>query len=200
MNEEMHDMPNVAAESTQEQAKVSQEETPAAKNWRLMREENERIKQEAAELRKQLESRRGDDELVEQRHLRELAHKMETQMLESRVKLKFPDFDEIVNTENLKKLAAEDPELASTIDSTPDMYNKAVAAYKMIKSKQAPVYQPSEEDELYEENNYKPRPVNSLNMTGDRPINTASAFQRGLTKEMKDKLWLEMQEAIKNRY
>lgn len=169
------------------------------KNWKRMREENERYKREAEELKKQLESRRGDDELVEYKQLREMQQRMEQQTLDLRLKSKFPDFDAVVNSESLQKLAKEDPELAYTIDSTPDLYTKAVAAYKMLKSKErhVPV---SEDDEYFEENQYKPRSTNSLNpQSSERPLSNANAFQRGLTPELKAKLYAEMQEAIKNR-
>ena len=174
-----------------------QKESASDRNWRQMREENERMKREADELRKQLESKRGDDELVEYKQLREMQQRMEQQTLDLRLKSKFPDFDSVVNTQALQKLAAEDPELAYTLDNTPDMYAKAVSAYKMIKAKE-PRTPLSEEDEYFDENQYKPRSTNSLNPS-DRPLSSANAFQRGLTKEMKEKLYAEMQEAIKNR-
>lgn len=178
----------------------SQEYKAEDKNWKRMREENERYKREAEELKKQLESKRGDDELVEYKQLREMQYRMEQQTLDLRLKSKFPDFDAVVNSETLQKLAKEDPELAYTIDNTPDMYTKAVAAYKMIKAKSSHVQQPSEDDEYFEENQYKPRSTNSLNpQASDRPLSNANAFQRGLSADQKAKLWAEMQEAIKSR-
>jgi len=176
-----------------------QKESVESINWRKMREENDRYRKEAEDLKRQLDAKSGDDELVEQRHLKEAQRKWEQATLEVRLKSKFPDFDQVVNTENLQKLAKEDPELAFTLDSTNDMYAKAVAAYKMIQSKQ-PKEQPiSEDDEMFEENQYKPRSSNSLNPKSDSPLSGANAFQRGLSKEQKSKLWAEMQEAIKNR-
>jgi len=163
-----------------------------------LREENERIKREAEELKRQLESARGDDELVEQRHLRSAIQKIQADNLDLRLKSKFPDFDQVVNTQALKKLAAEDPELAYSIDSTQDMYAKAVAAYKMIKAR-SPREEYSEDDERFEENSYKPRSSNSLSPgSSDRPLSQANAFQRGLSSEEKSKHYREMQEAIKN--
>ena len=172
------------------------QETSEDRNWRRMREENERYRNEAAEYKRQLESSRGDDELVEQRHLRDAMARMQAETLELRIKNKFPDFDEIVNTNNLKRLSSEDPELAATIDATPDMYTKAVAAYKMIKAKQPQNY--SEEDEQFDMNLMKPRSVNSLSRQ-ESPLAGANAFQRGLTKDQKAKIHAEMMEAIKNR-
>lgn len=183
------------AQAKEQPKKESQQD----QNWRLAREESERYRKEAEELRRKLESQRGDDELVEYKQLKQMKHDIEQQTLELRLKSKFTDFDDVVNSANLKKLADEDPELAYTIDSAPDMYTKAVAAYKMIKAKQ-PIIQLSEEDENFYENSYKPRSTNSLNnQPSDRPLSQANAFQRGLTKEMKEKLFAEMVEAQKNR-
>lgn len=172
------------------------QETSEDRNWRRMREENERYRNEAAEYKRKFEASRGDDELVEQRHLKEAMYRMQAETLELRLKNKFPDFDEIVNSNNLKKLSTDDPELAATIDATPDMYTKAVAAYKIIKSKQPVNY--TEEDEQFDTNQFKPRSVNSLSRQ-ESPLAGANAFQRGLSKDQKAKIFAEMQEAIKNR-
>ena len=172
------------------------QETAQERNWRRLREENERYKQQAQDYKRQLESSRGDDELVEQRHLREAMYRMQAETLELRLKNKYPDFDDVVTTQNLSKLSSEDPELAATIDATQDMYTKAVAAYKIIKSKQPQVY--TEEDEQFDMNQMKPRSVNSLHRQ-ESPLSGANAFQRGLTKDQKAKIFAEMQEAIKNR-
>lgn len=200
-NEQITHYDPAAEELAKEQSKQETQEVVKAedKNWKRMREENERYKREAEELKRQLDSKRGDDELVEYKQLREMQQRMEQQTLELRIKSKFPDFDSVVNSDALQKLAKEDPELAYTIDSTPDMYTKAVAAYKMLKSKNHHVTT-SEDDESFEENQYKPRSSNSLNpQLSDRPLSNANAFQRGLTPELKAKLYAEMQEAIKNR-
>lgn len=200
-NEQITHYDPAAEELAKEQSKQETQEVVKAedKNWRRMREENERYKREAEELKRQLDSKRGDDELVEYKQLREMQQRMEQQTLELRIKSKFPDFDSVVNSDALQKLAKEDPELAYTIDTTPDMYTKAVAAYKMLKSKERHV-PTSEDDESFEENQYKPRNSNSLNpQLSDRPLSNANAFQRGLTPELKAKLYAEMQEAIKNR-
>jgi len=194
-----HYDPVAEQQAAPEQSAPSQQQSaPEDKNWKRMREENDRYKREAEELKRQLESKRGDDELVEYKQLREMQHRMEQQTLDLRLKAKFPDFDEVVNSKALQKLAAEDPELAYTLDNTPDMYAKAVSAYKMIKGS-APVAPISEDEESFEENMYKPRSSNSLNQKGDGPLSKANAFQRGLSKDQKSQLWAEMQEAIKNR-
>lgn len=198
-NEQVTHYDPVAEQAAKAAEQKPVQESEREQNWKKMREENDRYKREAEDLKRQLESKVGDDELVEQRHLKQMRAQIEQQTLELRLKSKFPDFDEVVNTENLQKLAKEDPELAYTLDSTQDMYAKAVAAYKMIQSKQ-PKEQPlSEDDEMFEENQYKPRNSNSLNPKNDTPLAGANAFQRGLTKDQKSKLWAEMQEAIKNR-
>lgn len=185
---------------------TAKQEGPDERNWKQMlkqrdsmREENERIRREAEDLKRQLEAARGDDDLVEQRHLKAAINKIQADNLDMRLKSKFPDFDQVVNSQALKKLAQEDPELAYAIDSTQDMYAKAVSAYKMIKSRST-TQTYSEEDERFEENSYKPRSSNSLNPgKADSPISQANAFQRGgISQEEKLRHYREMQEAIKN--
>lgn len=186
--------------TSQTTAQETQQQTSENINWKRMREENERYKREADDLRKQLESRVGDDELVEQRHLKQIKQQLEQQTLELRVKSKCPDFDEVVNSKSLEALAKEDPELAYTLDSTQDMYAKAISAYKIIKAKQPREEPPqSEDDEMFEENKTKPRNTNTLYNKQDSALGKANAFQRGLSQDQKDTLWKEMQEAIKNR-
>lgn len=171
-----------------------------SQNWKKMREENERYKREAEQLKRQLESQRGDDELVEYKQLKKMRMEIEQQTLELRLKNKYADFDEVVNKKALDKLAQDDPELAYAIDATPDMYTKAVAAYKMLKAKtvqQEPQEEQfSEEDRSFYENRSKPRSTNAVSpQKGDRPLSQANAFQNGLTKEVKEQLYREMQEA-----
>jgi hypothetical protein len=182
-------------QSLEQKARSSEEQ-----NWKKMREENERYKREAEALKRQIETQRGDDELVEYKQLKQMRQELEQQTLELRIKNKFSDFDEVVNKKALDKLAQEDPELAYAIDATPDMYTKAVAAYKMLKAKHAPQEEQeerfTEEDRSYYENKSKPRSTNSVSpQRGDRPLSQANAFQNGLTKEVKDQLYREMQEA-----
>lgn len=172
-----------------------------SQNWKKAREENERYKRELEQLKRQMESQRGDDELVELRQLKQMRQELEQQTLELRLKNKFADFDEVVNKKALDQLAEDDPELAYAIDVTPDMYTKAVAAYKMLKAKapaQAQEANPefTEEDRAFYENRSKPRSTNSVSpQKGDRPLSQANAFQNGLTKEIKEQLYREMQEA-----
>lgn len=190
----------VEAQSQPTQSLEQKVQSNDAQNWKKVREENERYKREAEQLKRQLESQRGDDELVEYKQLKQMRMEIEQQTLELRLKNKYADFDEVVNKKALDKLAQDDPELAYAIDATPDMYTKAVAAYKMLKAKavqQEPQEdQFTEEDRSYYENRSKPRSTNSVSpQKGDRPLSQANAFQNGLTKEVKEQLYREMQEA-----
>ncbi len=197
-NEQVTHYDPVAEANARAVEEKPKEETFDQKNWRQMREENDRIKREAEELKRQLEAARGDDDLVEQRHLKAAINKIQADNLDLRLKSKYPDFDQVVNSAALKKLAQEDPELAYAIDSTQDMYAKAVSAYKMLKTRM-PQEQYNEDDERFEENMYKPRSSNSLNPgRSDSPLSHANAFQRGLSQEERSKYYREMQEAIKN--
>lgn len=188
-----------AAESQAKQ-EAPKQESVEERNWKQIREENERIKRESEDLKRQLEAARGDDDLVEQRHLKAAINRIQNDNLDLRLKSKFPDFDQVVNTAALKKLAQDDPEMAYTLDSTQDMYAKAVTAYKMIKANAPRQTEYSEDDDRFEENMFKPRSTNSINPgTVDRPLSQANAFQRSLSKEAKQKYYNEMQEAIRNQ-
>lgn len=192
-----HYDPVAESQATQHVGKQEQpaqrQESVEERNWKQIREENDRLKRE-------LEAARGDDDLVEQRHLKAAINRIQNDNLDLRLKSKFPDFDQVVNTAALKKLAQDDPEMAYTLDSTQDMYAKAVTAYKMIKANAPRQTEYTEDDDRFEENMFKPRSTNSINPgTVDRPLSQANAFQRSLTKEAKQKYFNEMQEAIRNQ-
>ncbi|MDD5551453.1 MAG: hypothetical protein PHS34_09350, partial [Candidatus Omnitrophica bacterium] len=88
-----------------------------------------------------------DDELFEGRHYKKLQKQLKQQQdilnqyqsqmslttTEMKLKSQFNDFDKVVNEENIRKLRETEPELADSISSTPDLYKKAVSAYKAIK-------------------------------------------------------------------
>ena len=56
----------------------------------------------------------------------------------------------------------------------------------------------SPEKELSQKNLAKPRPVASVSpQQGDSPLSRANAFANGLTKEVKDQMWKDTQNARK---
>lgn len=192
---------NEAPREVQEQPVRNTEQ----ENWKRMREEREKYKKEAEEYKQMLDQRGDDEEFVERKHLRQMQLQLEKQTLELRIKSKFKDFDDVVTEAAIEKLAREEPELAMTLHNAPDMYTKAVTAYKLLKNNdQKPRERSEDEYEMWERElgrqDPTPRSTHELSLTRtDRPISSASAFQNGLTKELKDQLYREMQDSIKAR-
>lgn len=120
---------------------------------------------------------------------------------EAKLKAKYSDFDKIVSKDNVEALRHSHPEIWSTINSNPDLYNKAVAAYTLIKELRiAPDESYNPDKMAIQKNIAKPRPLSSMSpQQGDTPLSRANAFSNGLTDELKDQLRKEMEEARRNR-
>jgi len=116
---------------------------------------------------------------------------------EARIKSQYGDFDKVVSSENLELLKYTYPELANTINSSNDLYNKAVSAYLMIK--QTGIYKEQTfdaEKKRIHDNSLKPRLAPAGNATeGDTPLSKANLFSGGLTDDLKKQLAKEMFEA-----
>jgi hypothetical protein len=154
-----------------------------------------------------------DDDLAEGKHLSKVerqikrlegqlkAYQTQTQHLtvETRLKTEYPDFDRIVSAENVKELSSQYPELAATLNSTPDLYAKAVSAYTMIKKLGlVPEDNVTLERIQVAKNAVKPRPLASVSpQAGSSALEHANAFANGLTEDLKKQLWKEMQENMK---
>jgi len=154
------------------------------------------------------------DDLAEGKHLNKLGkklRKMEEQLkayqrqsadmtAEARLRAEFPDFDSVVTADNLTTLRTLNPEIAETIQYSPDLYKKAVTAYKIIKNMGI------DKQESYiinkeraEKNIAKPRPLASVSpQHGESPLSKANAFANGLTPELQKQLRREMEEARKS--
>lgn len=152
------------------------------------------------------------DDLIEGRHLSQYERKLkalENQLktyqqqtaetvVETKIKQQYQDFDQVVTKDNLELLRLTYPELASSLHSTPDLYNKAVTAYTLIKKLgiQPDVSQYNPDQARVQLNSSRPRPVASVApQTGDSPLSRANAFANGLTEELKAQLYKEMIEA-----
>ena len=116
----------------------------------------------------------------------------EARSVEERVRLKYTDYDAVVTGENLKLLNANAPELVNMLKAShEDPYSQAVGAYRLMK-KFGTV---GEDSAKLQENQTKPRSVNSIGQTS--ALSQANAFSRGLTPDLKKQLWTEMNEAAK---
>lgn len=154
-----------------------------------------------------------DDELAEGKHIQKLKatiKKLEnkqkqfeqqtyTNSAEVRLRAQYNDFDKVMTLENIKLFSAAYPELAKSINSSNDLYDKAVSAYTLIKRFGIYDDRPYEGDKNRAlENIAKPRPTASVSpQKGDSPLEHANVFANGLTKELKEKLRKEMAEASK---
>ncbi len=185
---------------------------------RLLREIND--KQQASKAAAADQDRLDEDftinpdELAEGKHLTKIQNKIkrledqvkgyqsqsEQLSVESRLKAQYADFDKVVNNDTIKTLKEQYPEMADTISNSPNLYNKAVTAYTLIKKLNiAPDDQYQEDRALAQKNSAKPRSLTSLSpQQGDTPMSKANAFASGLTDELKLQLRKEMDEARKN--
>lgn len=225
-NEAISQEENIEQAPVQEQAQTpAKEETQAQApqkksaeyNWAearkkmdAMEERNRRLEQEVEALKKPRDDDDDigmkDDDIAEGKHLKSLkkeikelkAHikKQEASSIDDRLALKHPDFGDVVTRDNIEKLKAEEPELAASLSHITDPYSQGVAAYKMLKKlgiAQNVVEAP--EKKKAEVNSQKPVSVNAVSKNS--AIGNAHLFENGLTKELKQQLWKEMQDSMK---
>jgi len=204
-------------------------ESDRDKNFKALREAKERIEKERdlALLKLQEHDKKtqhaiveenydinlGEDDLAEGKHLKKVsAHikKLESQLksyqqqsseigVEAKLKSQYPDFDNVVCKDNIELLRNAYPEIAQTLNSSTDLYNKAVSAYTMIKKlgiQKEDNFQ--QQRELAQKNSAKPKPLTSVSpQQGDSPLSHANAFASGLTEDLKKQLYREMIESAK---
>ena len=159
----------------------------------------------------------GDDDLPEGKHIkkmqkhyeRELAkqkkevdevkYQTNLMLVETRLKSEHPDLDYVVNKDNLKTLEELYPEISKTLNTSSDYYSAKKTAYTMIKKLGiSPDTDFSREKQLAQKNTNKPRPLASISpQKGDNPITQVNAFANGITREDKQRLRKEVEDAIK---
>lgn len=229
VNEENQGQLTAAAAETIEP--VTPQESPQAKNFRTLREQKDKAERErdeavrlaqeyankfkAPEPEEDLGFSLGDNDLAEGKHLSKLAkevkklkqelygyrQKTTEEVTEAKIKAQYPDFDKVVNAENVQSLREMYPEIAATLNSSNDLYGKAVSAYTMIKK-----FGIIQEENKFQadidraqKNAAKPRALTSVSpQQGDSPLSRANAFANGLTEEVKTQLWKEMNDIRRN--
>lgn len=150
----------------------------------------------------------ADDDIITKGQTKKLAKKMameiaqevikqrEAATVDERLSLRYPDFAQVVSRENIETLKELEPELALTLSHNPDPYAQSVAAYKLLKKLgYGEEVAKSEEKDKALKNSQKPVSVNAA--TKQSAIGNAHLFENGLSKELKDQLWKEMQECKK---
>ena len=198
------------------QAKTPQESFRELKEKaiRMERERNEAMERLAALENKKSEPEEDfnidPNELAEGKHLKKMYSEIKKLKSEINVyhqksselathaalKVAYPDLDRVVSPENIERLRAEHPEIAATINSSGDLYNKAASAYKMIKT--LGIYHDdkykAEKDRIVA-NLSKPRAGTSAQAFADSPIQRAGMISNSnLNDDVKKQLFKEMNE------
>ena len=202
-----------------EQRKRNDAEYNWAEMRRKMQEKDQQIEELSRQFREYANRKPTEEEVDELASLAEddiltvaqakkLAQKMarnvaedvikqrEAATMDERLQMKFPDYAEIVSKENIELLKQTEPELAQSLYHMPDPYSQAVAAYKLLKKIAGKKEEkPSLEKKKAMENSEKPLSVNAV--TNKSAIGNAHLFENGLTKDLKQQLWKEMQQAMR---
>lgn len=207
-------------ERQNQEALEQRKRNDAEYNWaevrRQMKEKDQKIEKleeqfasfnrKAPALEEDELSKLAEDDILTVAQARKLASKMaksaaedvfkqrEAATVDERVKLKFSDYDEVVNKDNIELLKQTEPELAWSLSQNPDPYNQAVAAYKLLK-KIVPAKENSMplEKKKAMENAQKPQSVQAaakssafsdLNQFADMDRKTKEAFLKSKYEEM----------------
>lgn len=203
---EQSDNHPVTVQETVEESPVQAEasgrtkEEIEAENWRKIRERNQELEkqnketmQRLAEIEAKSKKKELDpDDIPSWRDVNEA-------LTEIKVKTDFPDFDRVVNQDNLRKLKERDPELAKMIYNNKDLYSQSSVAYNSIK-KMGIFDEQSERDKATIQNNRsKPRTITSMSPQEgpSGPLSHANAFAQGLTPDLQKQLLKEMNDARK---
>jgi hypothetical protein len=119
---------------------------------------------------------------------------------ELRLKSRYTDFDTVVNTDNIRKLAEEKPALYRSIMANPDLYDKGESAYELIKNVLKPD-QYVEEDRRIEENAKKPRSsAVAAPQASDSPLARFGDYDRiVLTEERRNEVIKRLNQAKQYR-
>lgn len=134
-----------------------------------------------------------------QQYIAQHQKQISNQAAETKLKQQYPDFDQVVRQDTLAQLRDQHPELAQGIANTGDMYAQGKSAYTLIKKLGlVEDRQQEQQKQKVQQNAQSPRPAQSSSH-GDSPLSHANAFAEGLTEEVRNQLWREMQEAKKHR-
>jgi hypothetical protein len=217
----------VPVEQAQAQAPEALEpapnQSPSNQHFKAVKQLKERAERERDEALSQLRAMQskssepdtefnlGNDELAEGKHLKAVVNEVKklknelkqyqqqsvSSLVSTRLKMEYPDIEKVVTKENIEVLAAQYPELASTLSSSTDLYNQGVSAYTLIKKLGIMPEDNFQNDRIRTQlNANKPRPLTSISpQQGDSPLSHANAFANGLTDELKSQLYKEMIEA-----
>lgn len=197
-----------AQEATQ--SAPQQQEYISNEAWKQMRERTARAERESEELKQRFAAQNTpeDDELhieddgyAEGKHLKKMEKKRtkETQTIlqemqslkqiiaEQSLAMKHKDFYQVVNKENLDKLAEKKPHLHRSLMATQGMSDFGESAHELITTYVTSGDKYKAEDKKIEENRAKPRPSASMAPAASHsPLTTFNPGDRmSLTEEQK---------------
>jgi hypothetical protein len=135
-----------------------------------------------------------------QEELNQYRSRSTAEQAELRLKAQYSDFDQIVTSENIKRLQVMEPEEYSSMISNPDTYAKAKTAYNMIKRNN--LYDKYEDiDKKIEANKSKPRsPSTAGAQNAETPLTKIGDYDRRvLTEEQKEFYRKQVADAKKYR-
>lgn len=142
----------------------------------------------------------GDDEIVEVKVLKKYTKKLEDKLQQVEQKMylqdaraqtqgKHKDFYEVVTDDNINKLIKDYPDIARTLETSPDMTSKLSSAYTLIKKL---VLEETVKNDQYEDarntvqnNAAKPKPASSIANQSNTALSKAHTFQTAADREQR---------------
>ena len=200
----------------------SAEQADADRNWKRARErmeeterelklsrERERMYQEQLQRYAQPQRQAEPEEVLSEQDIttvaqvKKLAAKEVARLMreqedaqgETLARQEFPDYDAVVNPENLERLKREKPRIFEAIRSNPSLYGKASTAYSHLKLMVGSNDNAQAQAKI-KENAAKPRSTHSV--APERPLHQAHNFENGLTPDVQKSLLAEMTQSRRN--
>ena len=155
-----------------------------------------------------------DDDLVEGRHIKKfkkyisnIENKLKkyqqesyAQQVELQLSSKYPDFNQVLTSDNIQKLKREHPYMAQVLLDSKDLKSQGEAAYHAIK-RFGIIDNPevSRAKKKIKQVSKAPKSVNSARpQQGDSPLSKANEYRKSrLTEQDRKRIWQEMQNYIK---
>lgn len=155
---------------------------------------------EGKHLKKQVKSLKQAIKQSEQKFA-EMNQRNYVAQSEMRLKSQFTDFDNVVTTDNLNKLANTNPVLHRAIMANSDVYDMGYTAYSLIKSSGIVENKYAEQDRRLEENQRMPRSAANVSpQQGESPLTRVGDYERrSLTEERKLQLLKQVADAKMHR-
>ena len=190
-------------------------------NFRVMRERAEQAERRAQELERSIQQQQrpepeesyDPDSFIEGKtfskhvssvkEMRKKQEELEKEIAsfkattsEAQLRMKYNDFDRIVNEESMQRLAAEKPFLFKGLLLNKDVRDFGEAAYDLIKTYVQPTKYEAQ-DKRIEENKAKPKSSSTISpQPTDSPLARVGDYDRRILSEsQKDELYREMMDA-----